>query len=446
MFTGPNFYIKNIRFITWVTFFIIVSVNLSRAEEIKENVLKDKKIKIHKIPFLTEEEIKEFNNILQEIENSCNLNFSHLCIDVMIAKKKMKQFLDQMTNINKKDLIGQSLLYLAAKSGNSQVVKFLLDQGANINIIVDNAHFDSYEQGYTPLRIAIENHNLQIIKELIHRGAKLPSDPTVNPIAFEMKQMFIRNKEWNKESDLYQFIAKGDIASAMKWLDDHRAGMIKHHIGGMALHIAVRKGYTQIVKKLLDQGVNVNAKDADGQTALHKVFLGKQKADHQMDRKSCLSKSEILILKQNVQKTFTEIIKLLVNKGIDIHARDENRQTALHKAFSTQLTDTLLDNGANIEAKDNNGYTPLHTVPDHLIKHLIVRGANVNARDNNGSTVLYKEISYYSTNKTLITFLINRGSDLNISDNNGYTILHKLALMGSGLDMIKLLIDKGADI
>jgi ankyrin repeat protein len=55
-----------------------------------------------------------------------------------------------------------------------------------------------------------------------------------------------------------------------------------------------------------------------------------------------------------------------------------------------ELAKLLLERGADVKAKDNDGYTPLHlaSISNYieLAKLLLDRGADVNAKDNEGRT------------------------------------------------------------
>ena len=52
----------------------------------------------------------------------------------------------------------------------------------------------------------------------------------------------------------------------------------------------------------------------------------------------------------------------------------------------------LIEKGANIHRKDNDGWTPLHFASDNghteTVKILIQKGASIHEKDNNGNTPL----------------------------------------------------------
>lgn len=92
---------------------------------------------------------------------------------------------------------------------------------------------------------------------------------------------------------------------------------------------------------------------------------------------------------------FIEMVKLLLENGADVNARGRYKETALTIASynnNIELVKLLLDNGADVNAGNKYGYTALMWASTKwnkdIVKLLLDNGADVNARDNFGGTSL----------------------------------------------------------
>jgi ankyrin repeat protein len=90
-----------------------------------------------------------------------------------------------------------------------------------------------------------------------------------------------------------------------------------------------------------------------------------------------------------------DLVRWLVQQGADVDARDQYQRTALHHRSSSWKggVDLLLDLGADIEAQDYQGETPLQAaIKSHkaeAIDALIRRGANKEVRSRQGYSLLH---------------------------------------------------------
>ena len=100
------------------------------------------------------------------------------------------------------------------------------------------------------------------------------------------------------------------------------------------LHKAAWDGDINAVKQYLTAGMDVDAKDADGETPLMNA--------------ACVGHKEI--------------VELLIEKRADVNAKSSFGTTPLHEAGygkETEVAELLIAKGADVNAKDGGGDTPL---------------------------------------------------------------------------------------
>ncbi|XP_061872038.1 protein phosphatase 1 regulatory subunit 12A isoform X4 [Colius striatus] len=160
------------------------------------------------------------------------------------------------------------------------MVKFLVENGANINQ-PDN-------EGWIPLHAAASCGYLDIAEYLISQGAHVGAvnseGDTPLDIAEEEAMEELLQNEVNKQGVDIEAARKEEerimLRDARQWLNSGHINDVRHaKSGGTALHVAAAKGYTEVLKLLIQAHYDVNIKDYDGWTPLHAAaHWGKEEA------------------------------------------------------------------------------------------------------------------------------------------------------------------------
>jgi hypothetical protein len=222
---------------------------------------------------------------------------------------------------------------------------------------------------------------------------------------------------------------------------------------------AIRLNDTAAVKGFFDAGMNPNAKNARGETALtfavgnaelNTVKAVAEKADINMQDNLGQSPIHLALSKQK-----DEIFDYLMEKNADVNVggSKENlkNQTVLYLAVTRgreDLVQKLLDKGADPNVADSNGGIALaeacigRRLNQNIVKMLLDKGAKINQQEKNGATPLIylaanKETSA-ENRRAVAQMLLDAGADKKIKDKDGRTALDWANKQGNK-DLVDLL-------
>ena len=190
-----------------------------------------------------------------------------------------------------------------------------------------------------------------------------------------------------------------------------------------ALVDAVKQSDVAAVRALLGQGVDVDAAEQDGTTALHWAA----------------SRDEI------------EIAGVLIDAGADVHATNRYGVTPLLLACttgSTALVARLLEAGADPSSALPEGETALMTAAragkSDVVRLLASRGADVDAREGwHQQTALMWAAA--ENHPAVIDTLADLGADLQARSEGGFTAL-LFAVRDGRIAATQALLERGADV
>lgn len=370
----------------------------------------------------------------------------------------IKVLLDHGADINAKTSKGETALHLAAAAGNVEVAKKLIYSGLPIDSIDDN--------GSIPLHYAIRNNRRSIILLLTNLPKSLTSrlnhGLTSNPSL--LHYAVIKNDE-----EFFNLALKNSGVDLNARTKD----------GETPLHFAIIYNRLKLIYELVKRGADVNAQSSNGETPLHFAaalgqahsveFLLRQSADvngfttsgstplhYALDRDRCNDivggYNRPLSLLDDLKPRFT-IIKTLLNNQAVANFRDHSGKTPLHYAMAMNVSsknnikyriDTircLVNHGADINSLCKKNFTPMFygfdTMDEKMLWWLIRRGANVTNNHNNIDSFLSKAIKF--KNIKMIDVLLEAGCKVNarnlfeasfaneIDKNNYFEILEMLA-------------------
>ncbi|KAL1753665.1 ankyrin repeat-containing domain protein, partial [Schizophyllum commune] len=207
---------------------------------------------------------------------------------------------------------------------------------------------------------------------------------------------------------------------------------IRDGLGRTPLHLAAEHGNLEVLHLILARkGADVHVIDNYKRTLLH-LLCG------------CLSTS---------RKDGNYAMELLLENGVDVDARDLNGETCLHyaaKSAAITLIFQLLRLGANANVVDKEGRNPMHALAESCrpdpwenlricAESLVAHGAVIEGRDNQLRTPLH-----YATCRdiSVARYLIEQGADVFARDSSGGMALDNVA--GCGWPDVQPLIDEAA--
>ncbi|MHB0936010.1 MAG: ankyrin repeat domain-containing protein [Armatimonadota bacterium] len=150
------------------------------------------------------------------------------------------------------------------------------------------------------------------------------------------------------------------------------------------------------------------------------------------------------------QRRIVGTVRLLLKYGADVKARDAGGETALHKATGAWLENAevitlLLKAGADVNARDNSGETPLHEAmlmgSPAKVKALLVKGIDPNVRDHYERTALHKAVEH--GHLPVVQALLAKGTNPALVDKYGVSAL--FAAAAKQPEMLRAMLKAGAN-
>ncbi|HYL99006.1 MAG TPA: ankyrin repeat domain-containing protein [Blastocatellia bacterium] len=271
--------------------------------------------------------------------------------------KSAKYLLHHGADPDARDDCGIPAVAYAAASLSPNILKDLLDLGANVNVK------DGLEQK-TPIVWAIDDVDVEDI------GAE------GRQRLYEVMELLLR--------------AGSNVNVRDSWHD--RPPLI----------IAARNRLTEVAELLARQSAEINAIDDDDRTAYSyaaqfgndrlKAVLLAAGADPTIGVADYKEKYGQNAFIQAASDSRTDIVEAVLASGLNPNTANQSGVTALMRVVEDSTLDALLAAGADVNKKDSAGFTALIWASffgrESQVRKLIAAGADVNAVTNDGQTAL----------------------------------------------------------
>ena len=250
----------------------------------------------------------------------------------------------------------QHVLKEAASRGQTETVRQLLDLGVPLEPQVRSRNKKSHLFGRADAKGWLDSASEypEILKVLLAAGASKEDQA---------------DKDWALAS-----VARSGNVEAVRDLIAYGANPKAHLIdkegsgAGSLLIYAAESGNPDMVREILRYHLKLEARDNEGKTAIFAAGEFRN-SDKEGARVKC--------------------VRLLAEAGADVNARDDEGNTPLHEIYLTDVEEELLQLGADVNARNHDGETPIFTtVDDDAISLFLKHGADLTIRNNQGKTVI----------------------------------------------------------
>ncbi|CBJ48667.1 ankyrin repeat protein [Ectocarpus siliculosus] len=236
---------------------------------------------------------------------------------------------------------------------------------------------------------------------------------------------------------LHETVRRGHIAMAELLLENGASVHDDEDDYGTPLHAAAEGGSVETARLLLLNGADIDYQDGNHSTPLRRaiteghISMVEALLAAGADLTVRLTEFEVSALDFAALSDHVEIVRMLIDHGMEVHRANSDGRTALHYAArgnTAGAIDVLVGAGADIQARDTSGSRPLHWAAEEASPEaslaLLNLGAEVNAQTISGETALHyaaAAVGQRHGSAQVVDLLLRWGADETIVSKQGET-------------------------
>ncbi|MCR4822851.1 MAG: ankyrin repeat domain-containing protein [Treponema sp.] len=388
----------------------------------------------------------------------------HIAISKDAPIEYIRYLVEAGSDVNARNKNGDSVLFITVEKNRKDAGDLLLEKNADIfatntqndsplrlaltrggevqDWLINSKTLNSTDgSGNTPLHYASEWHLNSAIISLIQKGAKVEA------------------KNANGESAVYSAVKGGDdspstinVLVSNGLVIDSKDPMGRDNLGNTPLHAAVKWSGFNSAKSLIALGVDVDAQNLSGKTALSDACRSAKK-----DMAVLLIRSGAdinatdatgrTVLMDAISSNNEEMVRLLLSYKANVLVQEMSGQNAYHEAAMTGnvgIINLIRKAGGNPLIRDAAGQTPFSLVLNSDIAVIqAVLGSNTTITDSDGNTPIHIAVEKRVGKKTLMQ-LLNMGYSPSQRNGKGLTALNE-AVAANAESQALVLLEYGAD-
>ena len=237
---------------------------------------------------------------------------------------------------------GNSALLFAARHGDLDSARYLVAAGADAN--------DTAPVGTSALVVAAHSGHTEVALYLLEQGADPNTDGagyTALHAATLRGDSVMADALLGAGADANALVTRG--SEGRRNSPDY---VLEHDVVGAApFWLAAHFSEPTIMRSLIEYGANARFTMTNGTTALHAATAARRRQEPGLTANATVNERRVL-----------DAVTIALDHGIDIAAIDEKGNTVLHDAASRRLdtvVELLVGRGADLTAQNAEGQTPL---------------------------------------------------------------------------------------